>query len=340
MSAGTWLITGGCGFVGSNLAHALLGSGVEVCVLDNLSRLGSRENLQWLRDCHGLGWRFVEADVRDHSLIARLIREVRPRVIVHLAAQVAATVSIQEPRLDFEVNALGTFNVLEAVRLHSAYSIVIYSSSNKVYGSLAHLRYEETPTRYVLPAFPNGLDESLPVDSCTPYGCSKLAAEQYVRDYHRIYGIRTVVFRHSSMYGGRQFATYDQGWIGWFCQQILSGESFTISGNGKQVRDVLHVNDVVRLYQAAVEGIDDVQGRVFNIGGAMANSLSLLELFALLESLTGRAARYHTKDWRVMDQKVFVADVRQAARWLGWRPELSKEAGIELTLAWIRESAR
>lgn len=182
----TWLITGGCGFVGTNVADALLSRGEEVVIFDNLSRLGSRDNLAWLRSRHGSDWCFVEADIRDAGTIARLVQETKPYALAHLAGQVAMTTSIENPRLDFEVNALGTLNVLEAVRLYSPMTIVLYSSTNKVYGSLDYLRYEETETRYILPDYPNGLDESLPLDGHSPYGCSKLAADQYVRDYHRI----------------------------------------------------------------------------------------------------------------------------------------------------------
>ena len=337
----TWLITGGCGFVGTNLADALLSKGEEVVILDNLSRVGSRDNLAWLRSKHGSDWRFVEADVRDADTVARIVKETRPYALAHLAAQVAMTTSIENPRLDFEVNALGTLNVLEAVRLYSPTTIVLYSSTNKVYGSLEYLRYEETETRYILPDYPNGLDESLPLDGHSPYACSKLAADQYVRDYHRIYGIPTVVFRHSSMYGGRQFATYDQGWIGWFCLKALemadpNTPPFTISGNGKQVRDVLHADDLVAAYMKAVENIARTAGQVYNIGGGCANSLSLLELFELLEKLIGVQMRFRCLEWRPGDQKVFIADYRKAQRDFGWHPVVGKEDGIRRMLEWSR----
>jgi CDP-paratose 2-epimerase len=252
------------------------------------------------------------------------------------------TTSIENPRLDFEVNALGTLNVLEAVRLHSPTTVVLYSSTNKVYGSLDYLSYEETETRYVLPDYPDGLDESLPLDGHSPYGCSKLAADQYVCDYHRIYGIPTLVFRFSSIYGGRQFATYDQGWIGWFCQQALGTkrealkESFTISGSGKQVRDVLHVEDIKRLCFAAVQHIDQIQGQAFNIGGGMQNSLSLLELFALLEELLDVQLQYRKLPPRDSDQKVFVTDTRKAQGLLQWAPCVGAREGIRNMLVWLQ----
>lgn len=337
-----WLITGGCGFLGSNLANAMLSKGESIVILDNLSRVGSRDNLAWLRSRHGGGWHFVETDVRDADAVTRLVKEKKPKVLVHLAGQVAMTTSIENPRLDFEVNALGTFNMLEAVRIHSPTTIVLYSSTNKVYGSLDYLRYEQTETRFLLPDHPNGLDESLPLDGNSPYACSKLAADQYVRDYHRFYGIPTVVFRHSSMYGPRQFATYNQGWIGWFCLKALemAGPSllpFTISGCGKQVRDVLHVDDLIRAYLLCVEHIDSAAGDIFNIGGGMDNSLSLLELFSELERLTSYQMRYSQKAWRPGDQKVFVANHRKARQSFHWYPKIDRETGIKGMLEWSRE---
>lgn len=342
-----WLVTGGCGFAGTNAVDALLAAGTDVAVLDNLSRRGARDNLAYLRSRHGEGWRLVEADVRDAEGVAALVGQVRPDVVMHLAGQVAMTASLEHPSDDFDINARGTLNVLEAVRLHAPEAIVLYSSSNKVYGSLEHLRYEETATRYLLADYPSGLDEHHPLDGHTPYGCSKLAADQYVRDYWRVYGVPTVVLRHSSMYGGRQFATYDQGWIGWFCLKALEAgdsgaEPFTVSGSGKQVRDVLHADDATRAYLTAVEGIDRAAGQVYNVGGGVENSLSLLELLRALEELTGYELAFSATAPRVGDQKVFVADTGKIGAELGWRPLVSKEAGLRRMLDWsrsIREAA-
>ena len=338
----TWLITGGCGFIGSNLADALLGNGEQVVILDNLSRIGSTNNLEWLRSRYGADLVFKQADIRDADTVEKLIKEFSPKVITHLAGQVAMTTSLENPRMDFEINAMGTLNVLESVRLNSPNSIVLYSSTNKVYGSLEDLRYNEIETRYELPDFPYGLDETLNLDGYSPYGCSKLTGDQYMRDYSRIFGLQTVVFRHSSMYGDRQFATYDQGWIGWFCQKALEMEnpaspSFTISGNGKQVRDVLHAKDLVKAYINAVDNIEICSGKIYNIGGGMANSFSLLELFEFLEELTGFQMRYEPLGWRPGDQKVFVADIRKAKRDFQWHPNISKEQGIRDMLIWSRE---
>ena len=336
-----WLITGGCGFIGSNLADALLGNGTDVVILDNLSRLGSSRNLDWLRSRYGTEWRFAEADIRDSEGLSSLIKVAKPDAIAHLAGQVAMTTSIQNPLMDFEVNALGTLNILEAVRLYSPTTIVLYSSTNKVYGSLDYLNYEETETRYILPDYPDGLDESLPLDGHSPYGCSKLAADQYVRDWHRMYDIPTIVFRHSSMYGGRQFATYNQGWIGWFCQKAIETreglleEPFTISGTGKQVRDILHVDDVIALYIKSIENIDEAKGNIFNIGGGIENSLSLMELFSFLEEYLGISMSYRKLSWRKGDQRVFVAHIEKARRLLGWWPKVNRVTGIGEMLQWV-----
>jgi len=337
-----WLITGGCGFVGSNLANVLLQDGAEVSILDNLFRKGSSNNLTWLRSSFGEGFRFFQTDIRDIDAVARIIKEFRPEVIAHLVGQVAMSTSLSNPRFDFEVNAGGTFNILEAVRLHSPATIVLYSSTNKVYGSLDQIRAEELETRYIIPDYPLGLNEDIPLDGHSPYGCSKLAADQYVRDYYRMYGIPTVVFRHSSMFGERQFATYDQGWIGWFCQKSLEAalpgcEPFSINGNGKQVRDVLHATDLITVYKLAVSSINITAGKIYNIGGGMGNSLSLLELFNLLEEINGYPVHYYQLEWRTGDQKVFVADTTRAYQEFGWFAKVDKKSGIRNMLEWCWE---
>lgn len=338
----TWLITGGCGFIGSNLADLLMGEGEQVVLLDNLSRVGSGDNLQWLRGRYGADLDFIQADIRDASVVEKIVRQFKPKAIAHLAGQVAMTTSLQNPRMDFEINGMGTLNVLESVRLHSLDTIVLYSSTNKVYGSLEGLNYREVDSRYELVDYPNGLNESFPLDGHSPYGCSKLTGDQYVRDYSRMFGMRTVVFRHSSMYGGRQFATYDQGWVGWFCQKALEMQNpkspaFTISGDGKQVRDVLHACDLIRVYQLAVKHINTSSGQIYNIGGGMDNSLSLLELFEMLEAVTGFPMRFEKLDWRNGDQKVFVADVNKARKDFDWTPIVPKQDGIRKMVEWSRE---
>lgn len=333
------LITGGCGFLGSNLAAAALARGDGLTVLDNLSRSGARDNLGWLRSQGAFD--LVEADVRDGAAIDRAVADSAPDAVFHVAGQVAMTTSLADPRRDFETNALGTFNVLEAVRARAPRAVVVYSSTNKVYGDLLQFTYAEGDLRYAVPERPAGFAEDTPLSFHSPYGCSKGAADQYMLDWHRMYGLRTVVFRHSSMYGGRQFATYDQGWIGWFCQQAVAQQrgaaaEFTISGNGKQVRDVLHAEDMVRLYSAAVANADAAAGQAFNIGGGMANSLSLLELLGALERMTGTRLRWHRLPPRSSDQLVFVADTAKAARLLGWRPAVGTVEGLGRMLEWIR----
>ncbi len=333
------LITGGCGFLGSNLAAHALTQGIELCVFDNLYRHGSQNNLQWLR---GLGqFEFTHGDIRNANDVQRVIARMKPDAVFHLAGQVAMTASIADPRMDFEVNALGTLNVLEAVRQYTPHATVIYSSTNKVYGDLEQYSYEETPTRYLCIDRPNGIDESAQLDFHSPYGCSKGAADQYLLDYHRIHGLNTVVFRHSSMYGGRQFATADQGWVGWFCQMAaetrmgLRSEPFSIAGNGKQVRDVLHAEDMVRLYFLAASHVNRLAGQAFNIGGGVENSLSLLELFALLEERIGRQLDFTCGPPRQSDQRVFIADIGKISHCIGWRPHVSATQGVSTMLDWV-----
>lgn len=333
-----YLITGGCGFLGSNIAAAVLRAGDELAVMDNLSRHGSASNLQWLRDQGE--FRFLHGDIRQRDDCETLIAQFRPDAVFHLAGQVAMTTSLQRPRMDFEINALGSLNVLEAVRAHCPAAAVIYSSTNKVYGDLEQLRCEEGETRYTLTNYPLGLPETIGLDFRSPYGCSKGSADQYMLDYARMFGLRTVVFRHSSMYGGRQFSTADQGWIGWFCEQAVrqaAGDTapFTISGNGKQVRDVLHGDDMVTAYLSAAAHIDRVAGQAFNIGGGPDNSLSILELMGLLEEIVGCKLHWNHIETRESDQRVFVADLRRVRSVLGWTPCVGKREGVHRMVEWI-----
>ena len=282
-----YLITGGCGFLGSNIASKILEQGNELVIFDSLYRFGSYQNLEWLK-IQG-EFQFIHGDIRNTNDVERMIKKHTPDVIYHLAGQVAMTTSIDDPRMDMEVNVGGSFNLLNAVRLYSPESAIIYSSTNKVYGDLEQFTYRETESRYECVERPNGFDESINLDFHSPYGTSKGSADQYMLDFARIYGIKTVVFRHSSMFGGRQFATYDQGWIGWFTQQAVNikngtqKELFTISGNGKQVRDIAYASDMIDLYLKVFIKIESVKGQAFNVGGGMNNSSSLLELFIFLE---------------------------------------------------------
>jgi len=334
-----YLITGGCGFLGSNLAREVLRQGHELVILDNLSRLGSSENADWLR-AHG-SFKLVTADVRYAADVDRCVIDYCPDVVFHLAGQVAMTTSIVDPRSDFETNVLGGFNILEAIRRYAPDAIVTYSSTNKVYGDLEWMDYYETPTRYSASDYPSGFSEALPLEFRSPYGCSKGTVDQYMQDYSRVFGLKTVVFRHSSMYGGRQFSTADQGWIGWFCEQALRQsqvthpDPFTISGSGKQVRDLLHADDMIDLYFSAVHQISRAAGQVFNIGGGIANSMSLLELFSWLEGRLSRPLVYRQLPPRESDQKVFVADVSKAQRLLEWCPRVTMNDGLDRMMEWV-----
>ncbi len=350
------LVTGGCGFLGSNIASSYLDKGAQVCVIDALFRNGSAENLKWLRDHKtSKNLSFYQLDLAEKSGVDRVFQKHAPfDYICHLGGQVAMTTSLADPERDFKTNALGTFNVLEAMRRYAPEALLAYSSTNKVYGDMDTLRCVEEETRYVLPDFPNGMDENLPLDFASPYGCSKGAADQYVHDWFRNYGLKTAVFRHSSIYGGRQFSTIDQGWIGWFCQKAIEQQRcyankerpipFTISGTGKQVRDVLHAEDLIRLYHCAYENRNVITGQVFNIGGGMDNSLSLLELFRLLEPMLGldetHPLTYTPVQRRQSDQNVFVANIGKIKNATGWQPAVSSTSGINKMLNWIEESVR
>jgi CDP-paratose 2-epimerase len=336
-----YLITGGCGFLGSNLAKEALARNIDLVIFDNLSRVGSEKNLAWLKS---LGrFKFVHGDIRSANDVEQLVASEKPDVIFHLAGQVAMTTSIQNPRKDFEINASGTLNLLDSVRKYAANAAVIYSSTNKVYGDLGQLKYEEGDKRYDLADYRSGLPESTPLSFASPYGCSKGSADQYMLDFNHVYGLKTVVFRHSSMYGGRQFSTIDQGWVGWFCDQAIKAskgelsELFTISGNGKQVRDVLYADDMVRLYFSAADRIESVQGEVFNIGGGAGNSLSLLELFDILEEELGVKLCYTKLPWRESDQKVFIADISKAEKLLDWHPKVGAREGVKRMITWSSE---
>jgi CDP-paratose 2-epimerase len=330
-----YLITGGAGFIGSNYVNRLLSRGEDVTIYDNLSRAGAPRNLEWLRQTHGAdAFRLVRADVRDAESLASTAKTAE--VIVHLAAQVAVTTSVTNPREDFEINAQGTFNVVEAARLSGRNPIVIYASTNKVYGGMEEVPLAETESRWQYASLKHGCPESQPLDFHSPYGCSKGTGDQYVRDYSRIYGLRSVVFRQSCIYGPRQFGVEDQGWLAWFIIAAVTGRPITIYGDGKQVRDVLHVDDLLDAYDAAIARIDTVAGRVYNIGGGAENVISVYaEFFPMLEALLGRVIPVSRGDWRPGDQRVFYADIRKAMQDLGWSPKIDVKAGIKKLFEWV-----
>jgi CDP-paratose 2-epimerase len=332
------LVTGGCGFIGSNLMDRLLARGERAVAFDNLSRRGSAINADWLRGRHGSRFELIHADIRDAGAVAEAARDAD--AIYHLAAQVAVTTSVTDPRTDFETNALGTFNALEAARGSGRNPTFIFASTNKIYNGISELDIAEGATRYEFRDLLGGVSEAQPLDFHSPYGCSKGAADQYVRDYHRIYGLRTVVFRQSAIYGERQFGAEDQGWLAWFMIAAVLGRQITIYGDGKQVRDMLYVDDLLNAYDAATARIDQVAGRVYNMGGGPKNTISVWKEFSpMLEKLHGRPIPVAHDDWRPGDQRVCVYDISKAARELDWQPRVPVKAGVEKLYRWVRENA-
>ena len=328
-------ITGGAGFIGANCADHFLQQGHTLTIFDNLSRIGSRSNLEWLHERHGsLRLKVLNGDVRDYHTLTDAIPG--SDIVIHLASQVAVTLSVQDPREDFEINALGTFNVLEAVRQFCPEAAFLYASTNKVYGGMADVHIQEQETRYVYADYAKGIPESYPLDFHSPYGCSKGAGDQYTRDYARIYGLRTVTFRQSCIYGQRQFGVEDQGWAAHFVIAAIMKRPISIYGNGKQVRDLLHVSDLIRAYELSIDKMDDIRGEVFNLGGGPDNTLSIwVEFRPLLESLAGRPIPVTRGDWRPGDQQVFITNIEKAAGMLGWQPTVSPTEGIGDLYDWV-----
>ena len=325
------LVTGGVGFIGTNLSDRLLSDGHEIILFDNLSRAGVRHNLDWLKAKHGQQLRFVQGDVRDFDAVLTAIQNVD--VVFHLAAQVAVTTSVSYPREDFLINAQGTLNVLEAARCQQPMPVVLYTSTNKVYGGLEHLRIVERSSRYEFENLPQGVSEACPLDFHSPYGCSKGAADQYVRDYHRIYGLPSIVFRMSCIYGPHQLGTEDQGWVAHFCLTGVRGGHLTIYGDGKQVRDLLYVEELVDLMLRAWKNIHRTAGQVFNVGGGPANTISVWTEFRdLLQPLIGNLPSMKFDEFRPGDQKIYVSDIRKAQVQLGWTPSVKIGEGLGMLI--------
>lgn len=328
------VVTGGGGFIGSNQVHSLVSQGHEVVVFDNLSRKGAEKNIAWLKAELSSSFEFIKGDIRNPSELNKVIRNVD--AVYHLAGQVAVTSSVINPREDFEINALGTFNVLEAARQLSSPPLIVYASTNKVYGGLQSLHIKEESTRYVCIDLPNGVPETYPLDFHSPYGCSKGSADQYVRDYGRIYDIPTVVLRQSCIYGQRQFGIEDQGWVAWFLICGVLKRAFSIYGDGKQVRDILHVNDLIRFFDLLLADPGRGAGKIYNVGGGIDNSISVwCELGPILKKLFGQELETDLCDWRPGDQRFFVADCSLAQRELGWQPQVSIEEGIRNLFEWV-----
>jgi CDP-paratose 2-epimerase len=337
------IVTGGAGFIGSNVAAAFLNSSRRVTVFDSLQRPGSERNLEWLHSHPNASrLRFVHGDVRDTDLVRSVVGAPDVHLVFHFAAQTAVTTSVVAPREDLDVNILGTHNVLEAVRMSRAAAapMLFFTSTNKVYGSLPNRQVIEVDTRvrFADPEIDEfGISEREPLDFHSPYGCSKGAADQYVRDYARIYNLPTVVFRMSCIYGPRQFGNEDQGWVAHFMLAVASGAPLTIYGTGKQVRDLLFVDDLVRAFKLAALHIDRTAGHVYNIGGGVANSISVwTELGPRLEVLAGRRLAVRMEQWRPGDQPVFVSDTRRAARHFGWTPQVGLDDGLRRLWVWAQ----
>lgn len=332
------LITGGAGFIGCNVALHYARKGHEVVVFDNLSRTGTARNLLFLQT-HARHMKFVHGDVRHRDEIDSVMRDRSFDVVFHLAAQVAVTTSVRNPREDFEINAAGAFNVLESMRVHNPHGIALYSSTNKVYGGMDEIAIARRGERYEFRDLPRGISEDRPLDFHSPYGCSKGSADQYFRDYHRIYGLKTCVFRQSCIYGFRQFGIEDQGWVAWFTIAAALGAPLTIYGDGRQVRDVLFITDLVNAYDCAIRNIGKTAGQVYNIGGG-SHRLSLLELLQYLEAYTGRRIPVEFKDWRPGDQKVYVSDIRKARQDFAWAPRVSVAAGVRRLYTWVKKERK
>ena len=330
------LVIGGAGFIGCNVAQFYASRGEDVVLLDNLSRPGSSLNVAYLTEKYK-NVKFIYADIRTLYDLNPVFRNQSFDVVFHLTAQVAVTKSVENPREDFDINALGTFNVLESMRAVNSNALLIYASTNKVYGAMEDVVIVEKNARYQYRDFPDGISETRPLDFHSPYGCSKGAADQYVRDYSRIYGLNTVVFRQSCIYGYRQFGIEDQGWVAWFTIAATFGGKITIYGDGKQVRDVLFIDDLVQAYDLAVNNKDIVNGQVYNIGGGYFQ-MSLLELLNYLRKYVGSEIFIQYDDWRPGDQRVYVSDISKAKNDLNWAPTISAKEGVESLYRWVREN--
>jgi CDP-paratose 2-epimerase len=333
------LITGGAGFIGSNLAHRLLSMGHSVLLLDDLSRSGVDRNLRWLQKAHGEHVRAQIADVRDRNAVRDAVAQARQ--VFHFAAQVAVTTSLDDPSHDFSVNAGGTLNVLEAIRAQSTPPPLVYTSTNKVYGGLGDIPLVQDGGRYA-PRDPriraHGVSEARSLDFHSPYGCSKGTADQYVLDYARSFGLATIVFRMSCIYGPHQFGTEDQGWVAHFLIRALDGDPIVLYGDGMQVRDILFIDDLVDAFLLAQRSMDRQAGTAFNIGGGAANTTSLLELLDLIEKVHGERPDVALREWRTGDQRYYVSDTRRFQEATGWRPRIGVEEGVRRLYEWLRES--
>lgn len=329
------LITGGAGFIGVNAARRFFTDGWDVEIWDNLSRCSGKNNVEWLKQFGGI--RFKKIDLRYEREVNENFTQAGFDMVLHCAGQVAVTTSVADPRNDFENNLLATFNLLEATRRYSPKAFFLFASTNKVYGGMEGAQVVERNGRYEYADLPEGVSENQPLDFHSPYGCSKGGADQYVRDYSRIYGLATVSFRQSCIYGYRQFGIEDQGWVAWFTIAHALQRPFTIFGDGKQTRDVLFIDDLIEAYCLAWQNREKIAGEIFNIGGGPRNQLSLNELVQFLNQENGRSMQPAFAPWRPGDQKVFVADIGKAFESFDWRPVHSYEEGIRKLNRWVKE---
>lgn len=331
------LITGGAGFIGINSADYFLNKGYKVTILDNLSRKGAEHNLEWLSKKWKKEFTFVKADiVKDVDLVHKLVASAD--AVIHLAAQVAVTLSIKDPIHDFRTNAEGTLNILEAARKAPKKPLVIFASTNKVHGNMEHAKVSRGKNGYFHDDHPHGISDTHMLDFHSPYGCSKGSADQYVRDYARIFNVPTVVFRQSCIYGAHQFGMEDQGWVAWFGIRAILDYPAVIYGDGHQVRDVLYVDDLCRLYERAIKNPKKVHGHVYSAGGGPANISSVLKAIRLIEEYLGKKLAYSFSDWRPGDQKVYISDIRKLEKHLGWKPKVQFENGIIKMLEWAEKN--
>jgi CDP-paratose 2-epimerase len=334
----TLLITGGAGFIGTNTVDYFASAGWKVIVLDNLSRKGSAENLSWLQSNKEYSFDFLQLDICDKDAIDQVFLDYKISALIHLAGQVAVTSSVIDPHNDFTINIYGTFNLLEAVRRFSPETVFINASTNKVYGELDYLEIIESEERYDFNSNIIGINEDISLDFHSPYGCSKGSADQYVLDYARIYSLNTTSFRQSCIYGPRQFGSEDQGWISWFIYAVLTNKEISIYGDGKQVRDILYVDDLIRAYDMAINNPDIIKGQTFNIGGGITNSISLLEFMNILSNHMNKDIPFSFKDVRPGDQKVYISDTDKLYNKLGWKPKITSHEGIKLILDWTENN--
>jgi len=337
------LVTGGAGFIGSNLSNYYLNKGCEVIVFDNLSRKGTEKNLEWLKSNHKKNLTFIKSDIRNFGSLLSATKDVD--MIFHTAAQVAVTTSVKNPREDFEINTLGTFNVLESTRKNNTDPIIIFCSTNKVYGNNVNtIPISEKETRYEFsdPKFIDGIPEDFSTDANehTPYGSSKYAADLFMRDFSAVYGMKTVTLRCSCTYGIRQFGNEDQGWVAHFTISSILNKPIIMYGNGKQVRDILVIDDLIKAFDTAFKHINKTKGQAFNIGGGPKNTISPLELINLLEKLTRKKIRFTFDDWRPFDQKVYISNIKKAKRTFGWEPKITKEEGIKKLFDWVNSEKK